>query len=322
MKILVFGSIAYDKIMDFPGKFKEHILPDKIHSLSVAFMVNQIKVNFGGTATNIAYSLSLLKEQVGVLGVVGKDYQNYYKWLNKNKIDKKHVRIIKDESTSTAHIITDRDDNQIAAFHLGAMKHTAGISEKLLKQYMGKALALVSPGNKDDMIKVCLLCRKLNIPFVFDPGQQIPAFNGGELKKCIQGSAVTIMNDYEIALVHKKAKLSQSKILKMTGILVVTLGSKGSMIYQGTPSTSSGSPKKYKIPIVKARKVVDPTGAGDAYRAGFLKGLIHNQPLDVCGKMGSVSSVYPIEYYGTQEHKYSWEDFKRRYRAVFGHLEV
>ena len=314
MKIIVLGSIAYDRIMDFPGYFKDHILPDKVHKLSVSFLINDIKENFGGNAGNIAYSLGLIKEQAAPMGTVGKDFTRYRKWFLKNKIEMKHVKVVKNDLTPSAHIITDRDNNQITGFHVGSMKFPSKFSETSLRPYRGKAMAIVAPTHKDDMIKMCTICRKLGIPYIFDPGQQLPSLSGPEMKRCIKGAKVFIVNDYEMEMTLKKTGLSEKSILKMAEILVVTLGAKGSVVKTGN--------KVHRIPSVKPKKLVDPTGAGDAYRAGFVKGLIHDLPLPICGRLGSVTAIYPVEHYGTQEHAYNWKEFVGRYQKNFGKLVV
>ncbi|RJQ31409.1 carbohydrate kinase family protein, partial [Candidatus Parcubacteria bacterium] len=253
-KILVSGSLAYDKIMDFPGKFSDHILPDKIHVLSVSFLVNSLKTNFGGTAGNIAYNLSLLNERPSVLATAGSDFLPYRKWLQKNQIDISNVKVIENLFTSSAHIITDQSDNQITAFHPGAGGFSA------LKKDFGKYdIAIAAPGQQNDMVKVCSICRKKKIPYIFDPGQQMAALSGLQLLQCLNGAEVFISNDYELAMLFKKTGLNEKSLIKKIKVLVTTLGEKGSII--------KTQKEIYKIPPAKPKNTSDPTGAGDAFRA-------------------------------------------------------
>lgn len=307
MNIFVSGSLAFDNIMDFPDHFRNHILPDKIHNLNVSFLINDLKTNFGGTAGNIAYSLALLGEKPIVLATAGKDFVNYKKWLSKNRVNVSYIKIIEKEFTARAHIITDQGDNQITAFYPGSMKYT-GLDLK--DQFLSKnSLAIVSPGSKQDMLKYISVYKKNKIPYIFDPGQQITALTIKEIKTGIEGAKVFISNDYELALVSEKAGWSKTDIIGKVGVLVTTLGEKGSLI------ESKG--KTYKIPAAKPKKIKDPTGAGDAYRAGFIKGLIAGLTLDKIGRLASVVSVYAVETYGTQNHKFTWEDVQKRYKINY-----
>ncbi len=295
--ILISGSIAYDKIMDFPGNFSDHIMPDKIHSLSVCFLVDNLKINFGGTAGNIAYNLKLLKENPVIFSQAGKDFLSYKKWLKKNKISDKEIKIINSKDTTSAHIITDKKDNQITALHLETMGIPRKIIEKLIKKYLPVSVAIVSPGNVDDMTQAVKIYQKLNIPYIADPGQQIPVLKANQLKLIITGSKVLIVNDYEASLIMKMLKYKNiSQLEKTVETLVITHGVQGSYIYNRN--------KVIKIKAHKAKKVVDPTGAGDAYRAGFIKGMINGWDLKQCGELASKVARYPVEHYGTQEHRF------------------
>ena len=290
-KILVSGSLAYDRIMDFRGKFSDYIMADKIHALSVCFVIDKVKVNFGGTAGNIGYNLKLLGEEPIILSQAGKDFGEYKRWLVKNKISLDGVRILKNKNTASAHIITDRADNQITALHLETMAVASGINEKKVKKFNNIGLAIISPGNIKDMMDAARIYKKLNIPYIADPGQQIPVLSKRELEFLIKGAEVLIVNDYEEELTKKKLK---KQIRKLVNILIITYGAKGSVILNNN--------KKIKIKAVKPKKIVDPTGAGDAYRAGFMKGFIAGWDLRKCGELASRIAKYPLEYYGTQEH--------------------
>jgi len=306
MSILVSGSLAYDSIMVFPDYFKNHILPDKIHNINVSFLVDGLKVNYGGTAGNIAYSLALLGERPRVLATAGKDFAEYGSWLSKNGVDVSGIKIISEKFTALAHIVTDKGDNQITAFYPGAMKHSAG---KLKKEFLKNSLAIISPGCLEDMRNYLAIYKKNKIPYIFDPGQQITILSKKELTQGISGAKVFISNDYELSLVTQKTGLDENDIINQVEILVTTLGEKGSVIKTKT--------EKYEIPVAKPKAVKDPTGAGDAYRSGFVKGLIAGLPLAKCGRLAAVVSAYTVETYGTQTHKFTMEDARRRYKQNF-----
>jgi adenosine kinase len=299
-KILVSGSLVYDKIMDFKGKFSDHIMADKIHSLSVCFLVDKLKINFGGTAGNIAYNLKLLGEEPIILSQAGADFGDYSKWLKKNKICMDGIKLINSKNTASAHIVTDTSDNQITALHLETMGVASGINERKIKSFGRAFIGIVSPGNAEDMMSAARVYKKLGIAYIADPGQQIPALNSRELGYLVKDAYGLMCNDYELELIMKKLGLRSIKSLeKLVGFLVVTLGAKGSVIH------SQG--KRIKIPVIKPRRVVDPTGAGDAYRAGFIKGLSLGFDLEKSGKLGSWVAKFPVEYYGTQEHSFKFK---------------
>ncbi len=305
MKILVSGSLAFDRIMDFPGHFKEHIIPEKIHVLSVSFHVNSMRENYGGTAGNIAYNLALLKEQPIILSTAGKEFDQYKNWLEKNKVETKYIKLT-DDYTAAAHIMTDLDDNQITGFNPGAMKQASRIDvEKLKKELADELFGIIAAGNADDMLFYAKEYQRLKIPYIFDPAQQIPIIGLDQLRFAIQGARILIGNDYEVDLILKKTGLAKADILKKTDYIVTTKGDKGSLI-----ETRDGS---LKIPPAKPKALKDPTGAGDAYRAGFIKGLLGKYSIEKAGRIASVAAVYPIEQYGTQEHSYTAQEFIRRY---------
>ncbi|MDD5342134.1 MAG: carbohydrate kinase family protein [Patescibacteria group bacterium] len=308
MKILVSGSLAYDRIMDFPGRFKDHILPEKIHVLSVSFHVNNLRENFGGTAGNIAYNLSLLKEKPIILATAGKDFSPYRDWLNQHGVDISHIKI-NDDHTAGAYIMTDQDDNQITAFHPGAMKEASHVDIEAIKKQTGGLFGIVVAGNVDDMLYYAKEYQRLSIPYIFDPAQQIPVISADHLKFAIQGARIVIGNDYEIGLILKKTGLTKSDILKKTELVITTKGEAGSLI--------ETKDKGFQIPIAKPREIKDPTGAGDAYRAGLIKGFLGSYSLEVIGRLAALTAVYPIEYYGTQEQSYTTQEFINRYKENF-----
>ncbi|MGQ3684743.1 MAG: carbohydrate kinase family protein [Candidatus Loosdrechtia sp.] len=313
MNILVSGSLAYDRIMDFPGRFSDHIIPDKIHVLNVCFMIDGLKENFGGTAGNIAYALSLLGESPAIIATAGHDFEAYRSWLMKNKISLEHIRIIEEELTAGAYITTDKSDNQITAFNPGAMKFSADFNADTFEPE--KTIAIIAPGNLDDMIILSEVYKKKKIDYIFDPGQSLPALSRESLAAMIQGSKIFICNDYELQLTREKISMTTEEILKRTEILIVTKGEFGSVIMR----EENNSVKTYDIPAAKACKIADPTGAGDAYRAGMIKGLaISKDDIVHAAKIGSVCAVYAVEVYGSQNFHFTPESFNRRFEDVFG----
>lgn len=311
MNIYVSGSIAYDRIMDFPGRFSEHILPDKIHVLNVCFTVNGLVEKYGGTAGNIAYTLTLLHEKPLIIAAVGKDYENYFKWLRQHNISTKGIKIIKSELTASAYITTDKADNQITGFNPGAMKYPTkyNFNHKSIKN----SIAIISPGNLNDMIRYANIFKQKAVKYICDPGQSLTQWQRDELIDWIKGSFLLIANDYELELIMRISRLGRNGLLSLTKTIITTLGENGSII-----STPEGD---IKVPPAKVLAIADPTGAGDAYRAGLLKGLVQGKDILTSAKMGAVSATYAIENYGTQEHFFTYEDFLQRYRSNFGEIE-
>lgn len=307
-KVLVCGSMGYDFIMNFDDRFKKHILPDKIHILNVSFSANKLTREFGGTAGNIAYNLKLLGIEPIILATAGKDFDDYKIWLRKNEIRTDYIKKIKDEYTASAHIITDLDDNQISAFHGGAMLCNHGSLKKIVKKEE-ISLAICSPDCHQGTILHIKELQNLKIPYIFDPGQGIIGFNSFKLKKMTSGAKALIVNDYEYQVFKEKTKLKRQEILKLVEYLVITFGSKGSIIYFGN--------KEFKVSCARVKKVLDPTGAGDAYRAGLIYGLLNNFETDKIGKIGACVSAYTVEKYGTQTHRFNLNNFKNRFYKNF-----
>lgn len=305
-KILVSGSIVYDRIMNFPGLFKDHILPDQTHILNVSFTLDNTQESFGGTGGNIAYNLSLLKESVVLLGVVGRDFDRYKKWLKKNKIDISYIRQVKNSQTASAYIMTDQADNQISGFYPGPpdIDHCA-----IVRKIKNPALAIVSPDFKPRMIEYVRLYKELGIEYVFDPGQQITSFSAFELRQLISGAKALIGNDYEIKLILNKLKINLDKLQKLVEILVVTKGALGSQIYS--------KDERIDIAPVKVKNALDPTGAGDAYRAGLIKGLLSGVSLEKTGHLASTVAAYTVEVFGTQTHRFTLKEFTNRYKQNY-----
>ncbi len=310
MKILVSGSLAYDRIMDFPGNFADHIVAEKANVINISFAVNGMVEKFGGTAGNIAYALSLLGEKPLILATIGQDYDRYFKWLEKNSISTESICIIEEEFTAGAYITTDQADNQITVFNPGAMKQSTGFDFNGVDPK--EAIAIISPGNTQDMVGYARLCREKGISYIFDPGQQIPVLGSEDILSGIRGAKLLIANDYEIEMILRKTKPAIATLLDLTDAVITTKGEHGSVI-----STKDGD---ISVPAATPKEVVDPTGAGDAYRAGLIKGLLGGKDLKTCAQMGAVCAAYAVETYGTQEYSYTISEYWLRYEDNFGKI--
>lgn len=308
MSILISGSLVYDHIMNFPDRFKNHILPDNIHILNVCFTVEKLGKSKGGTAGNIAYNLKLLGNDPVIVSSVGQDGDEYIDYLKRSGIKTNKISKDKKLFTASCYITTDLDDNQITAFYNGAL----GFAPDIFSYENGKKSkwAIISPTKKEVMLKHLSQCAKNGIKTIFDPGQQIPAFSEKELKDAINQADILIGNDYEMKMVQERTSWDKKEILKRVGTLVTTYGKQGSRI-------ETRDKQKILIEVCRPKKVEDPTGAGDAYRAGFLLGLDRGYNLRECGRIGSVASSFAIEKYGTQEHKFSLKKFSERYEKNY-----
>ena len=291
MHTLICGSLAFDTIMVFQDKFKNHILPDKIHALSVAFYVPEMRREFGGTAGNIAYNLQLLEGKPLMMATVGEDFSTYANWLNKNNLNTSHVKQIANSFTAQAFITTDLDDNQITAFHPGAMveSHQNSVSDA-----KDVTLAIIAPDGRDGMFAHAKECFDAGIPFLFDPGQGLPMFNGEELLHFIEMATYLAVNDYESQVIQDKTGLNLEQLASKVTALVVTLGGQGSHIY--------ADGQRFEVPCVKASSIVDPTGCGDAYRAGLLYGIANGWDWPTCGRLASTMGAIKIASRGGQNH--------------------
>lgn len=305
VKILVSGSIAYDQIMNFPDLFRSHFVADKLHNINVSFNVSAHNEHFGGTAGNIAYNLKLLGESPTILATGGKDFARYEEHLKGLGIDTTSIHSNPEKSTSFAYILTDQGDNQIAGFHLGAGGTPYGEFPT-----DGAALAIIGPGCFDDMRDLPTACRTAKVPFFFDPGQVIPMLPIESLRGGFEGSAAVFGNDYEFSMLSKRLDWSEKDMLEHTKMLVITLGEKGTRIV-----TEGG---EAMVAAVPAKIVADPTGAGDSYRAGFMKGYLAGLSPETCAKIGSTVAVYCIEARGTQEHRFSMKELAARYANSYG----
>ena len=309
MTALICGSFAYDNIMVFQDHFKNHILPEKVHILNVSFMVPELRREFGGCAGNIAYNLNLLDSNAAIpMGTVGKDFDPYACWMDKNKVNRKHVTVIDDMYTAQAFITTDLDDNQITAFHPGAMEVA---HKNKLPDTDSISIGMVSPDGRDGMLQHAAQFAETGIPFIFDPGQGIPMFDGSDLINFIDQATWVTVNDYEWQLMQERTGLAPHDITERVEALVVTRGGDGSLVYTRD--------KRYEIPSVKPEALLDPTGCGDAYRAGLLYGLLNEMDWETTGRIASLVGAIKIESHGTQNHSFTLEEFKTRFKECFGY---
>jgi len=307
MTALICGSMAYDSIMVFPDLFKNHILPDKVHMLNVSFMVPEMRREFGGCAGNIAYNLKLLGGDGLPMATVGKDFEPYAHWLEQCGISRRHIRVFDEAYTAQAYITTDMDDNQITAFHPGAM----GLAhENKVSDAEGITIGIVSPDGREGMVEHANQFHEAGIPFIFDPGQGLPMFDGADLRAFLDKATWLTLNDYEAELFQQRTALSPHEMAEHVEAVIITRGAKGSQIYTRE--------KEINIPPATPKAVCDPTGCGDAYRAGLLYGLMHGKDLETSGRIASLLGAVKIEHHGTQNHHFTLEEFEARYQETFG----
>jgi adenosine kinase len=306
-RALVCGSLAFDTIMVFGDRFGTHILPDKIHMLNVAFLVPELRREFGGCAGNICYNLKLLGDAGFPMATVGRDFEPYTDWLRANGIPDRHVRVVPSEHTAQAFITTDLDDNQMTAFHPGAMQHS---HLNRVDDAREIALGIVAPDGRAGMIQHAAQFHAAGIPFMFDPGQGLPMFDAEELETFVEQATWVALNDYEWQLMQNRTGLSVAAVVSRADALIVTHGAQGSVIY-----TERGA---MQIPCAPASRVVDPTGCGDAYRAGLIHGLLLGLDWPATGRIAALLAAIKIETRGTQNHRISAAGFARRYRQAFG----
>lgn len=309
MSIYVSGSLAFDRIMTFQGNFRDHILLDKLHMLNVSFMVNSMDERRGGCAGNIAYSLALLGEKPIVIAAAGRDFESYGQALAQAGLPLNGIRIVPELFTALCYITTDLDSNQITGFYPGAMAEPANYSFPDLNP--ARDIAIVSPGNVADMRRLPQFYREHSVRYIYDPGQQLPVLSANDLTDAINGSFACITNDYELNMICNATGMSEDEIIGRTLWLVTTLGAKGARV-RGADGTD------LHIPAIPVTEVADPTGAGDAQRAGLLKGLALGLSMPEAARFGAVSASYAIEKLGTQEHSWTKESFRERYERAFG----
>jgi adenosine kinase len=312
MRILVTGSIAYDYIMVFPGRFRDHILADKMHVLSVSFLVDSLKRRRGGTGANIAYNMALLGERPVLVGTVGDDASEYRHWLESRGVDLAGVRIVSGEHTASCFINTDLQDNQITAFYPGAMAHAATVSLNDVGASRDD-LVIIAPNDPRAINRYTAECTEAGIPYLYDPSMQLPRMTKEELFEGCRGARVLAGNDYEFGMMAEKMGLAEDALRRHVPVTVMTRGEAGALI------TADG--EEFDIPPARPREVIDPTGAGDAFRAGFMLGMARGFSWPVVGRLAALAAVHAVEHRGTQEHGYTIDEFIARYRENFGPSE-
>ncbi len=308
MSALICGSMAYDTIMVFHDRFKNHILPDKVHMLNISFLVPDMRRETGGCAGNIAYNLKLLGGDGKIMATVGRDFEPYADWLEQCGIDTSHIRVIENTYTAQAFITTDQDDNQITAFHPGAMSFS---HENSVEDASGIAMGIVAPDGRDGMLEHAQQFAERNIPFIFDPGQGLPMFDGEDLRRFIDQASWVTVNDYEAQLLEERTGLTPHEIAERVKALIITRGGEGSHIYTAE--------HRIEIPAVKPRELLDPTGCGDAYRAGLIYGLMNDMDWETTGRIASLMGSLKIAHHGTQNHHFTPDIFAVRFHEAFGY---
>jgi adenosine kinase len=309
VSIIVTGSIAYDYLMSFPGRFSEHILPDQIHQVSLSFLVDSMRKQRGGVAPNVAYTLALLGERPIVMATVGQDFGDYRAWLEEAGVDTSAIVEVEDEFTASFFVNTDLDNNQIASFYLGAM----GRADTLSFYDLGceaPDIAIISPNAPAAMAKYARECQELGIPYIYDPSQQIIRLSSEELLEGTRGARMLIVNEYEFGMIKNKTGLSDEELLALPQITIITQGEHGSTIHVEDQILS--------IPIAPPEPLVEPTGAGDAYRAGIIKGMLRGYSWETTGRIAALAATYVLERHGTQNHHFTLQEFVARYRRTFG----
>jgi adenosine kinase len=297
--------------MSFPGRFTEHILPEHIHRVSLSFLVDTMDKRRGGCAPNIAYTLALLGERPLLMATAGEDFGEYRQWLEAAGIDTAQVRQVPGKFTASFFCSTDENNNQIASFYTGAMADAGILSFRAVPDC---GLAIISPNDPRAMVQYADECRTLGIRYIFDPGQQCARMSGSELKEGVIGATIVICNDYEFEMLRQKTELTEQDILAQSEALIVTRGEHGSSVF-----TKDG---RTDVPALTPRRIVDPTGVGDAFRGGLMKGLAMGLPYAVAAQVGSVAAAYALEHLGGQSHSYTWDEFRERYEERFGALAV
>jgi len=309
MSIVVTGSFAFDYIMQFPGRFADHLLPDQLQHISLSFLVDEMRKVRGGCAPNIAYSLALLGERPRLMATAGQDGAEYRDWLAARGVDISLLRIYDDVFTASFFVSTDRDQSQIASFYTGAMARARELSFHDLDDRV--EVAIISPNDPLAMDRYARECRELGIAYIYDPGQQVARVEGQELARGLTGAHILILNEYEYGILEKKTGLTQDRLLERVDTIVVTRREKGSTILRRHAEA-------IHVPPAQPRATYDPTGVGDAYRAGLIKGLVRGYPWEVTGRLASLAAVWVLEHPGPQPEPYSRQEFVQRYRENFG----
>ena len=310
MKLVVTGSIAFDYLMSFPGKFTEHFLPEHMHRVSLSFLVDSMDKRRGGCAPNIAYTLALLGERPLLMATAGQDVGDYRAWMDAAGIDTTYVRVVPDKFTASFFCSTDTANNQIASFYTGAMSNAGELSFKTIQGLKGDGLVIISPNDPDAMVQYAQECSTMGIRYIWDPGQQCARMDGAQLSEGITGAFMVIVNDYEFELLRQKTGMSEQDIIAEVEVLVITRGEHG--------CTVISKAARHDVPAVPPVRIEDPTGVGDAFRGGFMKGLATGATYEECARLGSVAATYALEHLGGSSHAYSLEEFKARYQDAYG----
>jgi adenosine kinase len=311
MKLIVTGSIAFDYLMSFPGKFTEHILAEHLQRVSLSFLVDSMDKRRGGCAPNIAYTLALLGERPYLVATAGQDFKEYDEWLQAAGVDTSHVRYVPDKFTASFFCSTDIENNQIASFYMGAM---ANASELSLRTIQEPGLVIISPNDPGAMVQYAEECRAMGVSFIFDPGQQCARLSGDELRDGISSARLVICNDYEFELIRQKTGMDEEQLLQRASALTITRGEDGCSVYE--------SLTRIDVPAVTPHRIVDPTGVGDAFRGGLMKGMATGKSLKECAQLGTVAATYALEHLGGQSHAYTAKEFTNRYAEHFGPLTL
>ena len=308
MSVLICGSLAYDTIMVFPDQFKNHILPDKVHILNVSFLVPRMRREFGGCAGNIAYNLKLLGGEPIPMATVGADFGPYRAWFEEQEINLDHIKVIDELFTPQAFITTDHDNNQITAFHPGAMGES---HLNHVRDVPGVTLGIVAPDGREGMLQNAREFAEAGIPFIFDPGQAMPLFNGEEFREFVRLADYVITNDYESNLLQERTGWNEREIARQVKAFIVTRGPKGCDIFHDGISVN--------VPPAQEEAVVDPTGCGDAFRAGLIHGIENGHDWPTIGRIGNLMGALKVCHHGTQNQKFSWDDFSAEFQRQFGY---
>jgi adenosine kinase len=307
METLVTGSIAYDYLMRFPGSFQQHFIPDELHNMSLSFLVDDMTKHWGGVAANIAVTLAKFGQRPKLMGTVGRDFGDYRRWLESQDVDCSTVIQIEEVFTASFFANTDDDNNQLAFFYGGAMNlaRNFGIAETVRQR---PDLVVISPNDPVAMVNLCDECRRMSLRFIYDPGQQVARLSGDELRRGLHGAFMVVVNVYEASVIFEKTGLTLDDLREQAEIVVITESEKGSKIYCGEETIA--------VEAFPPTAIADPTGAGDAYRAGFIYGLSKRLPLPLCARIGALSATYALEVVGTQNHRFTGAEFVKRFRSL------
>ncbi|NDJ74648.1 MAG: carbohydrate kinase family protein [Chloroflexi bacterium] len=308
MKLVLTGSIAFDYLMRFPGRFRDHLLPDQLDSISVSFLVEELTRERGGVAANIAFSLALLGERPILMGTVGRDFAEYRVWLEEHGVDTSAVRVIPEVFSASFFANTDSENNQIGSFYTGAMAYSKGYT---LAEAVDELpdLAVISPSDPVAMNELADECQSLGVPFLYDPSQQVIWLEADDLMPGIERCHMLIVNEYEWGMIAKKTGLARETLIEQGKTLIITHGNEGSHIYAGG--------EHYHVPVCPVTNIADPTGVGDAYRSGLLKGIVSGFGWELAGQIGAVTAAFVLECKGTQNHSFTLSEFVQRFRTVF-----